>query len=110
MPAYYRAEQFLAWERLLSERPRQQWESPLLAFVAPAALRPPRANGCRSKLGKQEQRARRRRQGFRFCHGLAGEREIRLGSAAWSALRSFLVPEWSSHFPRSMSLIILNSC
>src|SRR5882724_5324291 len=107
MPVYYRAGQFLAWERLLSERPRQQWESPLLGFVAPAALRPPRANGYRNKSGERRRRARPLGKGLRFGAGLRGESEIHPDSVAWFALRSFLVLECSSHFPRSMSFVFL---
>src|SRR6266403_5222896 len=107
MPAYYRAGQFPGWGRLLAERPRRRWKWRLLAFVASAAIRPPRANGSRSKSGEPEQRAQLRRQGLRFAAGRRGEGVIHPDSVAWSALRSFLVREWSSDFPRSLSLVFL---
>src|SRR6266852_8168197 len=108
MPAYCRAAQFPVWGRLLSERPRRRWEWRLLAFVASAAIRPPRANGCRSKSGERERRARRRRQGLWYGAGRRGESEIHPDSVvARLVLRSFLVRGWSSHFPCSMSFVFL---
>src|ERR1700675_3358736 len=101
MPAYCRAGRFPVWERLHGERPRRRWERRLLAFVASAAIRPPRANGCRSRSEERERRARLTRQGLQFGAGLRGESEIRPDPVAWSALRLFLFLEWSSLFPRS---------
>src|ERR1700693_6238306 len=99
MPAYYPAGQFPVWGRLLAERLRRWWERQLLAFVASAAIRPPRANGCRSKSEQRERQARLPRQGLQFGAGLLGESEIRPDPVAWSALRLFLFLEWSSHSP-----------
>src|SRR5882762_246329 len=107
MPAYYRAGQFPAWGRLLAERLRRPCESRLLAFVASAAIRPPRANGYRSKSREQERRARLPRQGSRFGDGLPAGIGNRSDSVPRSALRSFLVGGWSSHFPRSVSFVFL---
>src|SRR5580704_12566664 len=105
MPAYCRAGGFPVWERLLAERRRRQWERQLLAFVASAAIRPPPANGCRSKSEEPERRARLPRQGLPFGAGLRGESEIRPDPVARSALRLFLFLEWSSLFPRSQSFV-----
>src|SRR5882724_12032029 len=107
MLVYYRAGQFLAWERLLAERPRRRWEWRLLGFVAPAARRPSRANGYRNSSEERQRRARPPRKGLRFGAGLRGESEIHPDSVAWFALRSFLVLECSSHFPRSVSFVFL---
>src|SRR6267154_808775 len=96
MPAYYPAGQFPVWGRLLAERLRRRWESRLLAFVASAAIRPPRSNGCRSKSLERQRRARLPRQGLRFADGLPAGIENRPDSVPRSALRSFLVRGWSS--------------
>src|SRR5260370_39461770 len=98
--------QFTVWGRLLEGKPRRGWEWRLHPFAASTAIRPPRANGCRSKSGKREQRARRRRQGFRFGALVPGEGEIHRDSLARAALRSFLVREWLSHFPRTMASLV----
>ena len=58
------------WGRLLAERLRRRWESQLLAFVASAAIRPPRANGRRRKSRERERRALLPRQESRFGDGL----------------------------------------
>src|SRR5258708_26374074 len=102
MPECCRAGQFPVWGHLLSERPRTRLEWRLLPFVASDGIRLPLANECRSKSGKQKQRARLPRQGLRF--GGRGQDEIHRESVALAGLRSLLVWEWSSHFPRSMSL------
>src|SRR5580704_16435119 len=107
MPVYCRAGRFPVRERLLAERRRRQWERRLLAFVASAAIRPPRANGCRSKPEARERRVRLPRQRLQFGAGLRGESEIRPDPVAWSVLRLFLFLEWSSHFPRSLSFVFL---
>src|ERR1700722_1352904 len=107
MPAYYPAGQFPVWGRLLAERPRRWWERRLLAFVASAAIRPPRANGCRSKSRERQRRAQLLRQGLRFADGLPVGIGNRPASVARSALRSFLVRVWSSHFLRSVSFVFL---
>src|SRR6266851_8141103 len=109
MPECCRAGQFPAWGRLLAERPRRRWEWRLHPFVASAAIRPLLANGCRNRAGKREQRARLPQRGLRFGAGLPSEGEIHPDSVAWSALRSFLVRGWSSHFPRSVYSFSLNS-
>src|SRR6266851_3156805 len=109
MPAYYPAGQFPAWGRLPAERLPRRWESRLLAFVASAAIRPKRANGCRSKSRERQRRARLPRQGLRFGDGLPAGIGNRPDSVARSALRWFLVRGWSSHFPRSVSFVFLNS-
>src|SRR6266849_10716464 len=105
MPAYYPAGQFPVWGRLLAERLRRRWESRLLAFVASAAIRPPRANGCRSKSKERERRSWLPRSRLQFGAGLRGESEIRPDPIAWSALRLFLFLEWSSYFSRSLSFV-----
>src|SRR5216683_1599284 len=109
MPAYYRAGQFPAWGHLLAERRRRRWEWRLLPFVASAAIRPPHVNGCLSKSREPERRTQLPRQGLQFGAWLPGEVEIHPDSVAWSALRSFLVRGWSSHFPRSLYSFSLNS-
>src|SRR5580704_12413761 len=98
MPVYCRAGRFPVRERLLAERRRRQWERRLLAFVASAAIRPRRANGCRSKSEQRERRARLPRQALQFGAGLWGQSEIGPDPVARSALRWFLFLEWSSHF------------
>src|ERR1700738_3565693 len=105
MPAYCRAGQFPVWARLLAERQRLRWGWGLLPFVASAAIRPRRANGYRSKPEEPERRARLPPQGMRFGAELRGRAEIRRDSAVWSALHSFLIRGWSSHFPRALSLV-----
>src|SRR6266403_1098805 len=107
MPAYYPAGQFPVWGRLLAERLRRRWESRLLAFVASAAIPPPRANGCRSKSRERHRGARLPRQGLRFGDGLPARIGNRPDSVSRSALRSFLVRGWSSHFPHSVSFVLL---
>src|ERR1700728_2227724 len=107
MPVYYPAGQFPVWGRLLAERLQRRWESRLLAFVASAAIRPPRANGYRSKSRERERRARLARQGSRFGDRLPAGNGNRPDSVPRSALRSFLVRAWSSHFPRSVSFVFL---
>src|SRR5229473_95382 len=107
MLAYCRAGQFLARGHPPEERPRRRWKWRLLPFVALAAIRLLLANECRSKSGRQEQRARLPRQGLRFGAELPVGREIHPVLARCFAFRSFLVREWSSQFPRSMSLVFL---
>src|SRR6266852_6104452 len=107
MPAYYPAGQFPVLGRLLAERLRRRWESRLLAFVASAAIRPPRANGCRSKSRERERRARLPRQGSRFGDGLPDGFGNRPHSVARLEIRSFLVRGWSPHFPLSVSFVFL---
>src|SRR5580704_1349948 len=107
MLAYYPAGQFPGWGRLLAERLRRRWESRLLAFVASAAIRPARANGYRSKSRERERRARLPRQGSRLGDGLLAGIGNRPDSVPRSALRSFLVRGWSSHFPRWVSFVFL---
>src|SRR5260370_21686906 len=107
MPGYYPAGQFPVWGRLLAERLRRRWESRLLAFVASAAIRPPRANGYRSKSRERERRARLPRQGSRFGDGLPAGIGDRPDSVPRAALRPFLVRGWSSHFSFSVAFLFL---
>src|SRR5258706_10229930 len=107
MPECCRAGQFLVWVHPPEERLCRRWEWRLLGFVAPAALRPSRANGYLSKSREQEGRARRPRQGSRFGAALRAQSEIHPDSVAWFAVRSFLVLEYSSHLPRSVSFVFL---